>query len=113
MYLFLDKHVDFLFQIEHQLNALLSHVEVVLGKGWENHVEGQQLKNDGESFRLKLNTQEIFDDWQRRVRKIGSCEIFQLAGFTKMLIVTQNREGIYLLLAHNSKYKRNISFTYT
>ncbi|XP_078314970.1 cytoplasmic dynein 1 heavy chain 1-like isoform X1 [Crassostrea virginica] len=55
-------------QIEHQLNALLSHVEVVLGKGWENHVEGQQLKNDGESFRLKLNTQEIFDDWQRRVQ---------------------------------------------
>lgn len=87
-------------------------MEVVLGKGWENHVEGQQLKNDGESFRLKLNTQEIFDDWQRRVRKIGSCVIFQLAGFTKMLIVTQNREGIYLLLAHNSKYKRNISFTY-
>lgn len=57
------------FQIEHQLNALLSHVEVVLGKGWENHVEGQQLKNDGESFRLKLNTQELFEDWQRRVRK--------------------------------------------
>eukprot|EP00105_Crassostrea_gigas_P045649 XP_019929797.1 PREDICTED: cytoplasmic dynein 1 heavy chain 1 isoform X11 [Crassostrea gigas] len=55
-------------QIEHQLNALLSHVEVVLGKGWENHVEGQQLKNDGESFRLKLNTQELFEDWQRRVQ---------------------------------------------
>ncbi|XP_061172861.1 cytoplasmic dynein 1 heavy chain 1-like isoform X1 [Saccostrea echinata] len=55
-------------QIEHQLNALLSHVEVVLGKGWENHVEGQQLKNDGESFRLKLNTLELFEEWQRRVQ---------------------------------------------
>lgn len=71
------------FQIEHQLNALLSHVEVVLGKGWENHVEGQQLKNDGESFRLKLNTQELFEEWQRRVRKIGSCVIYPTCRFYK------------------------------
>lgn len=38
-----------------------------LGKGWENHIEGQKLKGDGDSFRLKLNTQEVFDDWARKV----------------------------------------------
>lgn len=45
----------------------MRRVEDVLGKGWESHVEGQKLKGDGDSFRLKLNTQEIFDDWARKV----------------------------------------------
>lgn len=39
------------------------------GKGWENHIEGQKLKADGDSFRLKLNTQEIFDEWERNVQQ--------------------------------------------
>lgn len=38
------------------------------GKGWENYIEGQKLKADGDSFRLKLNTQEIFDDWSKNVQ---------------------------------------------
>ena len=54
-------------QIERQLNAYMKRVEDVLGKGWENHVEGKTLKGDGDSFRLKLNTQELFDDWSRKV----------------------------------------------
>ncbi|KAJ8935144.1 hypothetical protein NQ314_012962 [Rhamnusium bicolor] len=50
-------------------------------KGWENHIEGQKLKADGDSFRLKLNTQEIFDDWARNVqqRNLGVSEIITLA----------------------------------
>ncbi|XP_052105179.1 cytoplasmic dynein 1 heavy chain 1-like isoform X5 [Mytilus californianus] len=55
-------------QIEYQLNAYLRRVEDVLGKGWENHVEGQKLKADGDSFRMKLNTQELFEDWSRKVQ---------------------------------------------
>ncbi|KAK6191509.1 hypothetical protein SNE40_003176 [Patella caerulea] len=55
-------------QIERQLNAYMRRVEDVLGKGWESHVEGQKLKNDGDSFRMKLNTQELFDDWTRKVQ---------------------------------------------
>ena len=47
----------------------MRRVEDVLGKGWENHVEGQKLKADGDSFRAKLNTQEIFDEWSRRVQQ--------------------------------------------
>ena len=45
----------------------MKRVEDVLGKGWENHIEGKTLKSDGDSFRLKLNTQELFEDWQRKV----------------------------------------------
>uniref|UniRef100_A0A8C0GMH1 Dynein cytoplasmic 1 heavy chain 1 n=1 Tax=Chelonoidis abingdonii TaxID=106734 RepID=A0A8C0GMH1_CHEAB len=62
-------------QIDRQLTAYMKRVEDVLGKGWENHVEGQKLKQDGDSFRMKLNTQEIFDDWARKVqqRNLGVC----------------------------------------
>nr|CAD7194334.1 unnamed protein product [Timema douglasi] len=56
-------------QIDRQLTAYLRRVEDVLGKGWENHIEGQKLKADGTSFRLKLNTQEIFDEWARKVQQ--------------------------------------------
>ena len=59
-------------QIERQLNAYMRRVEYVLGKGWENHVEGQKLKADGDSFRLKLNTQDLFEDWSRKVRIINA-----------------------------------------
>ncbi len=68
-------------QIERQLNAYMRRVEDVLGKGWENHVEGQKLKADGDSFRLKLNTQELFDDWSRKVtqKQLGvSGRIFSI-----------------------------------
>ncbi|XP_012938795.1 cytoplasmic dynein 1 heavy chain 1 [Aplysia californica] len=55
-------------QIERQLNAYMRRVEDVLGKGWENHVDGQKLKADGDSFKMKLNTQELFDEWTGKVQ---------------------------------------------
>lgn len=55
------------FKIERQLNAYLRRVEDVLGKGWESHVEGQRLKEDGDNFKQKLDTQELFEDWSRKV----------------------------------------------
>ncbi|CAB4015784.1 cytoplasmic dynein 1 heavy chain 1 [Paramuricea clavata] len=59
-------------QIERQLNAYLRRVEDVLGKGWESHVEGQRLKEDGDNFKQKLDTQELFEDWSRKVC-FGNC----------------------------------------
>ncbi|CAH8499852.1 unnamed protein product [Heterobilharzia americana] len=56
-------------QIERQLNAYLRRVEDVLGKGWEQHREGQVLKADGDSFKAKLNTNELFEDWSRKVQQ--------------------------------------------
>ena len=58
-------------QIERQLKAYLRRVEDVLGKDWENHIEGQILKADGDSFRQKLGTQELFDDWAQQVEKFN------------------------------------------
>lgn len=68
-------------QIDRQLTAYMKRVEDVLGKGWENHVEGLKLKQDGDSFRAKLNTQEIFDDWARKVRLLIYIYIFFLTIF--------------------------------
>lgn len=56
-------------QIERKLTVYMKRVEDVLGKGWENHVEGQKLKNDADSFRMKLNTQSIFDEWTRNIQQ--------------------------------------------
>ena len=42
-------------------------MENVLGKDWGTHVEGQQLKKDGDSFRLKLNAKPVYEEWKRKV----------------------------------------------
>ena len=62
----------------------MRRVEDVLGKGWENHVEGQRLKADGDSFRQKLNTQELFDDWSR---KVGNSPVITLEPLEKMAVL--------------------------
>ena len=60
-------YCTYTWQIDRQLQTYLQRVEAVLGKGWESHVEGQKLKQDGDSFRQKLNTQQLFDDWKKKV----------------------------------------------
>lgn len=56
-------------QIDNQLTMYLKRVEDVLGKGWESHIDGQKLKADGDSFRTKLSTAEVFQDWARKVQE--------------------------------------------
>lgn len=56
-------------QIDNQLTMYLKRVEDVLGKGWESHIDGQKLKADGDSFRAKLSTAEVFQDWARKVQE--------------------------------------------
>ena len=56
-------------QIDNQLTMYLKRVEDVLGKGWETHIEGQKLKADGDSFRAKLSTAEVFSEWARKVQE--------------------------------------------
>lgn len=55
-------------QVERRLDALVQRIQDVLGKGWEQHVEGQKLKQDIDAFRAKLHPQEHFDAWLNVVR---------------------------------------------
>ena len=60
----------------------MQRVEDVLGKGWESHIDGQQLKQDGDSFRQKLNSQVLFDEWKKNVESkqhVVQGKIFQIA----------------------------------
>lgn len=52
-----------------KFNSLVKCLFYFSGKGWENHIEGQKLKEDGDSFRMKLSTLEIFDEWARKVQQ--------------------------------------------
>lgn len=56
-------------QIERQLVRYLKRVEDVLGSGWEQHVDGQRLKFEGDSFKQRLNTAPIFEDWLEKVSR--------------------------------------------
>lgn len=57
-------------QIDRQLSEYLKRVEDVLGKGWKEQRGGKELYNDGESFRKKLDTQVLFEQWSTSVQKL-------------------------------------------
>ena len=84
----------------------MRRVEDVLGKGWENHVEGQRLKADGDSFRQKLNTQELFDDWSR---KVGNSPVITLEPLKKMAVERGFflQENVWWFLQGHRKSCRN------
>ncbi|CAE7372889.1 Dync1h1 [Symbiodinium pilosum] len=50
-------------QLERRLALYMSRVEDVLGKGWENHVDGKNLKQEGDAFAKKMKTSHIFEEW--------------------------------------------------
>jgi dynein heavy chain 1, cytosolic len=50
-------------QIENQLMMLMKRIQDVLGVGWEDHVEGKQLKDVCDELRGYLDTHQIYDEW--------------------------------------------------
>jgi dynein heavy chain 1 len=72
-------------QIERQLNMYMGRVEAVLGKGWETHVNGQKLKADGDSFRMKLNTQELFENWSNKLSQKNLNNLDNIANFFRII----------------------------
>ncbi|ODQ54001.1 hypothetical protein SAICODRAFT_70683 [Saitoella complicata NRRL Y-17804] len=55
-------------QIERQLMAYMGRVEDVLGKGWELYAEGQKLKEESDTFRKKLETRGVYEQWLAEVQ---------------------------------------------
>ncbi len=50
-------HIIWAKSLKRQLDSFLKRLESVLGKGWENHVQGRELKNDGDAFSAMLETE--------------------------------------------------------
>eukprot|EP01132_Coremiostelium_polycephalum_P002127 gene2127-2619_t len=63
-------------QIERQLDTYMRRVEDVLGESWESDAEGQKLKAEGDQFRMKLNTEHIFQKWVQDT----SARTFEVSG---------------------------------
>ncbi|KAI7869607.1 dynein heavy chain [Mucor mucedo] len=56
-------------QIDRQLSLYMKRVEDVLGKGWELYAEGQKLQAESSSFRKKLDTRPIYENWLQEIMK--------------------------------------------
>lgn len=56
-------------QIENQLDNHIRRVEDVLGHGWQNYAEGKHLYSASISFRKKLDTRHIYENWVSSVAK--------------------------------------------
>ena len=50
-------------QIENQLSMLMKRMEDVLGAGWEDHVDGKQLKEVCDELRNYLGTDGLYNEW--------------------------------------------------
>jgi len=53
----------------------MGRVEDVLGRGWEQHVEGQKLKQEGDAFSKKMRTVAIFDQWLKDTKDSKSFDV--------------------------------------
>ena len=78
-------------QIERRLRAYLDRVGAVLGKGWEQHVDGQRLQQLGNAFLSKLNTQKMFEQWMAGIQAAPSFEV------TGHIFLVTHRRGSYAL----------------
>ena len=45
------------------------------GSGWETHADGRALKNSCDSFKKKLDTQPIFNEWIERIKDSSNFEV--------------------------------------
>ena len=68
-------------QIERQLSMYIGRIEAVLGKGWERHTDGRTLKSVCDSFKRKLDTQPIFDEWMTQIQYVRDTNAnFEVSG---------------------------------
>lgn len=101
-------------QIERQLMTYLRRVEDVLGRGWEGHVEGRALKEDGEAFRAKLDTTAKFEEWSQEAQqrqltvtgRIFDIDVVRTSSATKYVLGVNFHSQIITL----SKEVRNLKW---
>ncbi|CBZ49657.1 hypothetical protein NCLIV_001450 [Neospora caninum Liverpool] len=55
-------------QLERRLEGLVRRIEDVLGRGWEQHVEGQKLRQDIDAFKQRLSQNQLFENWLQMVK---------------------------------------------
>lgn len=80
-------------QIENQLATLMRRIQDVLGTGWEDHLEGKQLKEVCDELRGYLDTSQIYEEWLQQQLKIDTNKFSKLKDFL-LLVEEDNRSGL-------------------
>lgn len=62
-------------QLERRLHLYMGRMEDVLGRGWEQHVDGQKLKADGDALAKKMNSQATFEAWLRNLKDAKQIDL--------------------------------------
>ncbi|XP_065319190.1 dynein heavy chain, cytoplasmic-like isoform X2 [Gordionus sp. m RMFG-2023] len=88
-------HIIWVRQIERRLDTYTKRIGDILGKDWETHLEGRNLKAEADAFRLKLlDSDSLFDEWASRVQSRNytvSGRIFNVESSRELMMV-MNRE---------------------
>ncbi|GAA97827.1 uncharacterized protein L969DRAFT_96169 [Mixia osmundae IAM 14324] len=87
-------------QIERQLNAYMTRVEDVLGKGWELYAEGQKLQTESLSFRRKLDARPLYEAWLHEINRRD----LQISGrlFEVVRLRTQDSSSLALAVSFDA-----------
>lgn len=83
-------------QIENQLQMLMHRIQDVLGVGWEDHLEGKQLKEVCDKLRSDLDINQIYEDWKLRNLQADESKYRATNDFL-FLIENEARTGLKIL----------------
>ncbi|GAW79183.1 hypothetical protein PGO_021530 [Plasmodium gonderi] len=64
-------------QIERKLEDSLKRIENVLGRGWEQHSEGKNLRQSIDNFKTLLSQNKTFEKWLRGVKNADKFDIYE------------------------------------
>jgi len=78
-------------QIERKLQIYMKRVEDVLGAGWESHPEGKKLKEIGDAFGRKLNTQSMMEQWIKDI--VAHCAHIEFCDRIFDIVTKRDRHG--------------------
>ncbi len=89
-------------QIDRQLRMYQTRVEDVLGKRWDQHTQGKQLKKDLEAFQQRLQPLTLYQQWLEEAQRLEQFEVdapifkIESVGRNVMLDINFNRSLITL-----------------
>lgn len=79
-------------QIENQLATLMKRLEDVIGAGWEDHIEGKQLKEVCDELRSYLDTNALYNEWLSQQLRTDSQRYNKVKDF--LLLVDDENKGV-------------------
>ncbi|SBS80798.1 dynein heavy chain, putative [Plasmodium ovale] len=64
-------------QIERKLEDSLKRIENVLGRGWEQHTEGKNLRSNIDNFKSLLGQNKTFEKWLKGIKNTDKFDIYE------------------------------------